>query len=263
MINPEDPDVVVQAAVAKLEALCAEAGIPASHGFEHASRVLLHAERALAAAAPAIPAPRALAVRLAALLHDADDRKYFPDCPKNTYPNARRMMEEVGASEEVVGDAVEMISYVSCSANGNSVPSRAEKEPEWLWPRWADRLEAAGEVGVVRCWQYNTEKGDPLSVATTPRPTSEEEIWAQATPRRFEMYQKSGGHSDSMLDHYYDKLLRVACPPTEFVRNTYLEAEMTKQAGPLVQVLLSFGRTGEVPLEDIRAMEARLTAAAA
>jgi uncharacterized protein len=255
-----DADTVVQAARAKLDALCKESSIPPSHGLEHAARVLRHAENALAAAAAAPVESRALAVRLAALLHDADDRKYFPDCPKNTYPNARLLMKEAGAPESVVKEALEMIGQVSCSANGNSIPPKAEKEPEWLWPRWADRLEATGEIGVVRCWQFSTERGEALSVSTTPRPTSEDEIWALSTHERFEAYQKSGGQSNSMLDHYYDKLLQVARPPKEFVQNHYLEAEMTKQAAPLVQILLSYGRAGEVPLEEIRAMAARLEA---
>ena len=50
---------------------------------------------------PPLPEARALAVRLAALLHDADDRKYFPDTCK-TYANARQIMSEAGAAEAEV-----------------------------------------------------------------------------------------------------------------------------------------------------------------
>ena len=69
---------------------------------------------------------RALSVRLAArdLLHDADDRKYFPETC-TTYANAVRIMEEAGVPDEgksVLSDAIEMIKLVSCSANGNSAP---------------------------------------------------------------------------------------------------------------------------------------------
>ena len=45
-----------------------------------------------------------------------------------------------------------MISYVSASDNGNSVPKRAQKNPEFLWTRYSDRLEAIGTIGAVRCW---------------------------------------------------------------------------------------------------------------
>ena len=34
-------------------------------------------------------------------------------------------------------------------------------------------------------------------------------MWAEVKEERFENYQKSGGGSVSMMDHYYDKLLQV------------------------------------------------------
>jgi len=238
--------------------LCKEASVPDHHGVEHATRVLLHAGLALDAAEGPIPHNKALAVRLAALLHDMDDRKYFPKSASEKCPNAKRLMQEAGADVEVVEDAVRMIGLVSCSKNGNHVPSELAGEPFWLWPRWADRLEAAGEIGVVRCWQYNTEKGEQMSCATTPRPATEEEVWALATEERFAEYQTSGGKSVSMMDHYYDKLLRVSRPAYSTVRNKYLEAEMDLRAAPLVKMCLEFGRTGQVPEDQIREMASRV-----
>lgn len=49
-------------------------------------------------------------------------------------------------------ETIEMISYVSASDNGNEVPERAKEHKELLWVRWADRLEAIGTIGAVRCW---------------------------------------------------------------------------------------------------------------
>ena len=40
-------------------------------------------------------------------------------------------------------------------------PPDAKLCPELLWPRWADRLEATGAIGVVRCHQYNAKAGAP------------------------------------------------------------------------------------------------------
>ena len=171
-------EVVVKRAVIGLRALCEQASIPDSHGVNHATQVLDHADGALAAAAPLKPG-RALAVRLAALLHDADDKKYFP--AGSTYPNALRIMVEAGADEGVVSEALKMIGWVSCSANGNSCPAEAVDEPEWLWPRWADRLEAVGSIGALRCWQYTCETGGAMSSPGTPRPANEEECFALAT----------------------------------------------------------------------------------
>eukprot|EP00434_Breviolum_minutum_P031330 symbB.v1.2.027703.t1/scaffold2863.1/size68590/6 len=215
-------DPVIAASIDGLKALCEEYKIQASHGLEHALRVLEHADKALSMADD-ICEDRKQAVRLAALLHDADDSgtlslstisshnscysqltgKLFGKKGEGA-KNAERIMQQAKAKELVIGDAVRMIGFVSCSANGNSIPEDALHEPELLWPRWADRLEATGEIGIVRCWQYNCEVGAPLVLSDTPRPKSEDEVWAHATNERFERYQTSGGKSNSMLDHYYE-----------------------------------------------------------
>ena len=57
-----------------------------------------------------------------------------------------------------------MISMVSASGNGNRVPAEALENPELLWVRFCDRLEAIGPIGAVRCYQYAIEKGNPLDV---------------------------------------------------------------------------------------------------
>ena len=103
-------------------------------------------------------------------------------------------------------ETLEMIGYVSTSDNGNTVPERALTSPEFLWVRYADRLEAIGTIGAVRCYQYNTEKGADLCCETTPRCSTREEIWAHVTPDRLSKYMKTKT-SDSMMDHYFDKLL--------------------------------------------------------
>jgi len=97
-----------------------------------------------------------LALKLGALLHDADDKKYFPE--NKSYENAtsildRSLKNQEGIDAEVVKALTfEMISYVSASDNGNAVPARALENPELLWVRYSDRLEAIGTVGAVRCW---------------------------------------------------------------------------------------------------------------
>ena len=258
LIQRRRSDPVVEAAKRGLAQLCHDAGIDDSHGIGHALKVLGHLDRALSAATEAIPSPRAQACRLAALLHDADDKKYFPKTAK-TYANARAIMARAGAPAPVIDDALRQISWVSCSANGNSCPPEAKTNPELLWPRWADRLEAVGDIGIVRCYAYNKHEGKtPLACAETPRPQSAEEALALATSERFEQYQASGGGSKSMLDHYYDKLLQVARPPPSLVRNAYLEAEALAGAQPLLEVCLAFGRTAEVPVAMIEATAHRL-----
>mgnify|MGYP000650002360 CR=1 FL=1 len=123
-----------------------------------------------------------------------------------------------------------------------------------LWPRWSDRLEAAGEIGVARCYLYNKHCKAPLSCSNTPRPKTVEEVWKLATPERFEAYQSNGGGSASMIDHYYDKLLSVSRPPPAIVQNPFLEKQALESTGPLLEVCLMFGRNGEVPVGFIEDM---------
>lgn len=112
----------------------------------------------------------------------------------------------------------------------------------------------------MRCWQYAVEKGNAFSTETTPRPTSVEEVWAFATPERFAQYQSGGGKSDSMLDHYYDKLIHITRPNPAVVQNRYLVEEAEKRVSPLVEICLEYGRTGVPPLEAIEAKAAVLSA---
>lgn len=226
--------------------------MPDHHGAGHGQQVLRQVQKALAASTRPLSGHRSLSVQLAALLHDVDDRKYFgkQKSSEKAFPNAESLLQAAGAAPEISTEVLWMIGLVSCSANGNSAPPEALAEPELLWPRWADRLEAAGEIGIVRCWEYNSDKGMPQVVATTPRPTTEDEVWALATPERFRRYQSSGGSSDSMLDHYYDKLLQLGRPPASLVQNSYLEKEMAMRSAPLVEICLKYGKTGEVPLNE-------------
>ncbi len=97
-------------------------------------------------------------MRLAALLHDSDDKKYFKDT-QNAIEISSEALEDFPAKQQIIEEVKEMISYVSASDNGNSIPDRAKTSPELLWVRFSDRLEAIGMIGAVRCYQYNEEKG--------------------------------------------------------------------------------------------------------
>ena len=254
---------VLASASALLRQLFEAARMPESHGMTHCLAVLSHMESAVscggltAKVVAQLTPRRRLALRLAALLHEADDHKYFKD-----QGNVSKILQEVLAGEEEAGDVQEeveqMISYVSASANGNSVPEAAVRDPSLLWPRWCDRLEAIGVVGAVRCWQYNTEVGDPLLLPTTPRPTTEEEVWAAVTEARWAAYQQGGG-SASMMDHYYDKLLHIGKFEPTVVRSEYLQAEAKTRVQPLVDLCLESGRSGQPPLESLKKLEMSLS----
>ena len=81
-----------------------------------------------------------------------------------------------------------------------------------------------------------------------------------ASPDRFENYLRDSvnGVDDDMISHYYDKLLHVARPPPDIVRNSYLEEAAEESARELVHVCLRFGETGRVDTEAIEQLAATL-----
>jgi len=258
---PETPEDTIMIAVRnKLQALFTSVGMPESHGMAHCLVVLGHMEKAISAADPTViknlTSQKIFTLRLASLLHEADDHKYF----KNS-TNVKDILEDALPGNEnkvkIISDVEEMISYVSASANGNSVPTAARADPTLLWPRFCDRLEAIGVVGAVRCYQYNRETTAPLMLDTTPRPGSEQEMWDQVTQARWIKYQQ-GGNSASMMDHYYDKLLQIAHFDPAVVCNAYLQEVASDRVRPLVEICLEYGRTGEVPVQMLEKFEKEL-----
>eukprot|EP00088_Acartia_fossae_P047604 TRINITY_DN5163_c0_g1_i2.p1 TRINITY_DN5163_c0_g1~~TRINITY_DN5163_c0_g1_i2.p1 ORF type:complete len:266 (-),score=40.20 TRINITY_DN5163_c0_g1_i2:961-1758(-) len=228
-----------------------EVNMPESHALKHCKTVLDNMEKAIQsdeAAGGELSECRHLSLRLAALLHEVDDHKYFGPDSKNAADILDKVLEENEEAKtgKVKEEVLEMISYVSASVNGNSVPLRAEKDPSLLWPRFCDRLESIGVIGAIRCYQYNREVGAALSNENTPRPTSDHQVWDFVLEDRWKEYQ-NGGQSASMMDHYYDKLLHIAVFKPQVVKNEYLVAEASKRVEPLLRICVEFGKTGTVP----------------
>jgi len=200
---------------------------------------------------PALTKQICMEIQIATLLHDVDDRKYFDQ--HTNHENARNIMLQVKIPPSHLVTILEMIQLVSCSTNGNHVPAYIQENclHHLLIPRWSDRLEAVGAIGVVRSYQYNKEHNFPLSSASSPRPQTIQQVWEYATECRFEAYQRSG-ESEDMISHYYDKLLHISRPPKDLVRNKYLEEMAEVSSKELVEVCLRFGRTVIVDEEYIR-----------
>ena len=79
-------------------------------------------------------------VRLAALLHDADDRKLFGD---NGYANARRFMESEGIPAETQDEVIRIISQISFRGTDSVVPDTLEGRIV----QDADRMDAKDSPG--------------------------------------------------------------------------------------------------------------------
>lgn len=229
--------------------------IKASHGISHVMAVYHHAIKAIQCHKhPTITLISSMEIQIATLLHDVDDEKYFPK-PSIPYQNARNILSapSLKLSQESIDNILYMIQLVSCSSNGNSVPDEIIKNESYhlLIPRWSDRLEAVGRIGVVRCYQYNRENDRPLYSELSPKATTQEQVWEFANPQRFIEYQSSGGRKsvnggEDMISHYYDKLLHVSRPPRDIVRNSYLEEMAESSSQVLVEVCIRFGKSGFV-----------------
>ena len=224
---------IIEKAVELLDQVLQEKVDPA-HGIKHAIAVLGHVDKAVQFSSGPLTAQEVLAIRLAALLHDADDTKFF----KDTH-NAEDILNSL-VEPEIKELTMKMINLVSCSKNGNSVV-----EPEWLlYPRYADRLEAIGEIGIWRCWQYTKYVDRPLFVPGTKRARSFEELNEIASKDRFEKYVAAKGKigSSSFIDHFYDKLLHIS----DLGTNSYFMMEAKKRHRIMEAFLLGFGVTGHV-----------------
>jgi uncharacterized protein len=175
-------------------------------------------------------------VKLAALLHDIDDTKYFPD--NKNYENARQILTETindELSNSDIEDIIKMISWVSSSKNGDTIPEEAYKE-YLLYPRYADRLEALGLIGLWRTLEYTLTKKARLFTDDTPRAQNEKDLFENIAT--LDRYKKYSGASVSMMDHFYDKLLRLGVYP---IYNKYFDSETKKRQQPLIDVALYFG----------------------
>eukprot|EP01065_Artemidia_motanka_P047349 TRINITY_DN7400_c0_g1_i1.p2 TRINITY_DN7400_c0_g1~~TRINITY_DN7400_c0_g1_i1.p2 ORF type:complete len:137 (+),score=29.93 TRINITY_DN7400_c0_g1_i1:563-973(+) len=124
---------------------------------------------------------------------------------------------------------------------------------QWqLVPRDADRIEAIGEVGIVRAFQYTRSRGHPMSTESTARPQTLAELKSVASAERFATYQ---GSSDSLIDHCYDKLLHVSGLGSG---SAVLQREADTRVRVIEELCLSYGRTGQVDISALEAMEQRL-----
>ncbi len=224
-----------------LNKIFTDANVCKSHGIDHAVAVMKHADLALKSKKYPIPNNLKKAVKLAALLHDADDRKFFPS--HKNYENLKIVL--ANEPTDFVNLVVRMVSLVSSASNADRIPEDVVGNEWMLVPRYADRVEAIGIIGVERCFQYNKTKKRELYVCTTPKAKNEEEIFQIATEERYNNYV---GSSDSMIDHYYDKLLRISNVPID---NNYLVQLARERQKVTIRFILYFGQLEAMTDEDV------------
>lgn len=174
------------------------------------------------------------AMRLAALLHDVDDKKFFKTVD---YANAKIILKNLYPGDNVLHTTViEMIDVVSFSGNGNWKGVHTES---YYYPRHADRLEAIGQIGIKRAELYSEHIGRPKFNDKTPMATTDEEIIKNATSERYLDYLKGVVRNDTLIDHFYDKLLHIAPAIMESGNSYFTKIAMVRHR-ELMDFLLGF-----------------------
>lgn len=231
----------MQTYIDRLEELLRTNNVCSSHGIEHCVKVMENTQKALDVTTFKLSEIEKECVLLAALLHDADDRKFFPN--NNDYQNLRNIL--IDYDGKLIPFIIQMVELVSSSKNGDNIPDDVKGKEWMLYPRYADRLEAIGLIGVQRCYKYSITSNNPLYTENTPCPMSEEEIWRIATEERYKEYN---GSSESMIDHYFDKLIRASLFPID---NTYFNEECKKRRKPTIDFVLMFSKDKKITDKDV------------
>lgn len=136
-----------------------------------------------------------MVVKLAALLHDIADSKFYPDASGGNEEigpeRAKVFLKSVGVSSEIIEHVLQIIRNISFKG-GNT--ERIFSSIELDIVQDADRLDALGAIGIARTFNYGGFKNRPLydpSMSPKLNMTKEE-------------YKKSTAPT---LNHFYEKLL--------------------------------------------------------
>ncbi len=131
-------------------------------------------------------------VSLAALLHDADDRKLSPETYRDK-ARARDFMRENGVDAKTAEKVLAIIGEVSFRGSDSVTPASIEGK----CVQDADRLDALGAIGIARTFAYGGSRGRKLYDPDIPPKTG----------MTGEQYYKSESTS---LNHFHEKLFLLA-----------------------------------------------------
>ena len=128
---------------------------------------------------------------LAALLHDADDRKLSPETYE-TKANAVGFLRGQGVDEATVAAVVTAIGEVSFRGTDSVVPSAVEGK----CVQDADRLDALGAVGIARTFAYGGAHHRAIHDPEIPPETNMDAARYYA-------------NEATSVNHFYEKLLKL------------------------------------------------------
>ncbi len=158
--------------------------VDAGHDWWHIRRVLVNATKI-----HQVEGGDWSIIRLAVLLHDVADPKFFDEALMTKEIKDKLMAEQVNG--EVVSHVMQIIQNLSFSKQwqGNDFDSL-----EFRIVQDADRLDAIGAIGIARAFSYGGHKGrDFYDPDKKPQ-----------TYRNAEEYRNTDG---TTINHFYEKLL--------------------------------------------------------
>ena len=198
-----------------------------------------------------------LSLKCAAILHDVDDRKFFSN--NKNYENARsilsKLKEYIFANTLILHTLldidliVKIISLVSFSENGTDMDDIPPCEEWMLLVRQCDRLEAIGKPGILRAYTYSLFTNRPLYIDSTPTPKTLEELRREMTKERYLLYL-SKKQSNSMIDHFFDKILFV-CEDLQTSTNPYILSTSISRSNDTFSFILKFGNTKTINMDAL------------
>lgn len=128
-------------------------------------------------------------VRLAALLHDVDDRKLFGD---NGYANARGFMDSHGIGPDMQDTVCRIISQISFKGEDTVTPDTLEGRIV----QDADRMDAIGAIGIACTFAYGGSRGRQMHIPGE----AHREGMSEA-----EYFANQG----TSINHFHEKLLKL------------------------------------------------------
>ena len=193
------------------------------------------------------------AILVAALTHDLDDPKVIKGRTEPYYW-IKHTLDHVyvdcfpTVKERFIDCIIMMIELVSCSKWGDKryedLYPNNKSLPDWMYiPRYCDRAEAIGEIGMKRTIAYGESLNRNLHEKDTVRVYTESELWEKAaTKNRYELYitaqHQSTGYPDSTIDHLYDKCLHIELP--YWVENNYLRKLFCERKEYMVKWVIDY-----------------------
>lgn len=241
-------------AIRKLHEIFSKSAIDSEHGIDHALTVVRHIDKAIdchvAKQGEELIKTQILAIRLAGLLHDADDAKFFSKEHAEHLINAHTVLEYTFEhlpmyleNDVFIPLILKMIEITSFSKYGNNccdAETGVEFHDWMLYPRLADRLEAIGEIGIKRCLIYsdNTKRPRFSEQELIERPKTLREIHEckQECKYRMENYLK-GEKSKTAIGHFWDKIIWVGDFEKQ-TNNRYLLLNAEERMIPIYDFLI-------------------------